>query len=86
MANCLYSAEGDWRGGVTWSASEHGLARLPVERFADGPWCGQGATAFDADLWRIRRIRVRVAVSDYHAVFDVAPPNLATSADGASAW
>jgi hypothetical protein len=26
--------------------------------FADGPWCGSGMTAFDADLLRIRRIRV----------------------------
>ena len=26
----------------------------------DGPWCGSGGTRFDADLLRVRRIRITV--------------------------
>ncbi len=40
--------------------AEQGLARLPLSMFADGPWCPDGASTwrFDADLLRIRRVRV----------------------------
>ena len=27
---------------------------------SDGPWCGSGGTRFDADLLRVRRIRISV--------------------------
>ena len=27
---------------------------------SDGPWCGSGGTQFDADLLRVRRIRISV--------------------------
>lgn len=31
---------------------------LTVAQFLDGPWCGQGAWQFDADLLRVRSVRV----------------------------
>jgi hypothetical protein len=41
-----------------------GLARLPLEVFADGPWCPDGASPnrYDADLLRIRVVRVTLRV------------------------
>ena len=40
------------------------LARLPLGVFADGPWCPDGASAnrYDADLLRIRLVRVTLRV------------------------
>lgn len=86
--NCLYDESGAWRGGMTLPTDDAGLAPLPLAMFRDGPWCGAGATAFDADLLRVRRVRVTVrlrAISareplpDYRVVFDIAPRNLALS-------
>lgn len=86
--NCLYTEFGVWRGGVTLQAEDDGLAALPLALFTDGPWCSAGGTEFDADLLRVRRVRVvaqlrasgpRDPVPDYRVVFDVAPPNLAPS-------
>jgi len=84
-AGCAYDAFGSWRGGVTLVADDHGLARLPLTLFRDGPWCGAGGTAFDVDLLRVRRIRVVVIlrgtdVNDagpaYRVAFDITPRNL----------
>ncbi len=36
------------------------LEVMPLSTFADGPWRGSGTTRFDADLLRVRAIRVRV--------------------------
>ena len=59
QANCLYDAAGVRLSGMAHlSAGEDGLASLPIEMFNDGPWCGSGALAYDADLLRIRRVRV----------------------------
>lgn len=35
---------------------------LPLSMLSDGPWKGSGATQFDADLLRVRAIRVTVRV------------------------
>jgi hypothetical protein len=45
-------------------AEVDGLARLPLELFADGPWCPDGASLnrYDADLLRIRLVRIRLRV------------------------
>ncbi|MCC7009331.1 MAG: hypothetical protein IT184_10975 [Acidobacteria bacterium] len=59
-ANCLYEASGAPIGGSLLTPDDDGLAALPLSILADGPWCGTGATAFDADLLRIRRVRVTV--------------------------
>jgi hypothetical protein len=59
QANCLYDSGGHRLSGMAHlSASEDGLAPLPVDMFNDGPWCGSGALVYDADLLRIRRVRV----------------------------
>ncbi|NQW05408.1 MAG: prepilin-type N-terminal cleavage/methylation domain-containing protein [Acidobacteria bacterium] len=85
VANCLYNQFGDWLGGALLPTAADGLAVLPLAMFTDGPWCGAGDTAFDADLLRVRRVRVSVTVSSYQVVFDVAPPNLALG-DREGAW
>jgi hypothetical protein len=36
--------------------------RLDVARLTDGPWCGGAPFRFDADLFRVRRVRVRLAL------------------------
>lgn len=86
--NCLYDDAGHWRGGPTLSPADGGLAALPLTMFIDGPWCGAGGTAFDADLLRVRRLRVSMQLRapdgggpqpDYRVVLDVTPRNLALS-------
>ena len=58
-ANCLYEASGAYRGGLaTLPANGGTLAILPLDLFRDGPWCGDGENRFDADLLRIRKVRV----------------------------
>jgi hypothetical protein len=38
------------------------LASLPLAEFTDGPWCGAGSNRFDADLLRVRMVRVNLRV------------------------
>jgi len=59
-ANCLYDAAGNYNAGAmpVLAANEGSLAILPLTMFQDGPWCGSGDTEFDADLLRIRKVRV----------------------------
>jgi hypothetical protein len=62
-ANCLFASTGAPTGGLAVLPSQGGsLAALPVTMFADGPWCGAGARQFDADLLRVRQVRVTVRV------------------------
>jgi prepilin-type N-terminal cleavage/methylation domain-containing protein len=59
QANCLYDAAGQRLSGMSHlSPGEDGLAPLPIEMFGDGPWCGTGAMVYDADVLRVRRVRV----------------------------
>ena len=46
------------------AAETDGLARLPAELFADGPWCPDRASLnrYDADLLRIRLVRIVLRV------------------------
>jgi len=60
-ANCLYDDVGNYAPNPAMPvlpADEGSLAILPLEMFKDGPWCGGGDTEFDADLLRIRKVRV----------------------------
>lgn len=57
-ANCLYDAAGVAVGGAVLPTQGATLAALPLGVFADGPWCGDGENRFDADVLRIRRVRV----------------------------
>ena len=66
-ANCLYDAAGALLGGMSILPTAGGtLAQLPLAGFTDGPWCGAGSNRFDADLLRVRMVRVtlRVQVSN----------------------
>ena len=40
---------------------------LPLSLFNDGPWCGEGDNRFDADLLRVRSVRVAVRVQAANA-------------------
>jgi hypothetical protein len=58
-ANCLYDAAGSpIEGLATLPAQGASLTALPLALFSDGPWCGDGDNRFDADLLRIRAVRV----------------------------
>jgi hypothetical protein len=56
-ANCLYSDT-----GVallpTLALTDGSLAALTEDILTDGPYCGRGDTEFDADLLRVRKVRV----------------------------
>ena len=62
-ANCLYDAYGNVRDGlVELPAAGTAAVPLPLSMFSDGPWCGVGDDRFDADLLRVRRIRVTLRI------------------------
>jgi hypothetical protein len=59
VANCLYDEAGSVRPGLgTLPAGAGAMAPLSLAMLADGPWCGGGGLKFDADLLRLRRVRV----------------------------
>lgn len=62
-SNCLYDAAGNLIGGLQTLATQGGsLAELPLPMLGDGPWCGNGNNRFDADLMRVRKVRIAVRV------------------------
>jgi prepilin-type N-terminal cleavage/methylation domain-containing protein len=66
--NCLYDASGGPRAGLQTLPRAGGtFAALSESLFQDGPWCGAGAEPFDADLLRIRAVRVRVRLQTGNA-------------------
>jgi len=63
IANCLYDATGVLLGGMSILPPAGGtLAALPLGGFSDGPWCGAGSNRYDADLLRVRLVRVTLRV------------------------
>jgi hypothetical protein len=57
--NCLYDSSGGLDPSlVTLPSAGRALEPLPLAMFTDGPWCGTGNARFDADLLRVREIRV----------------------------
>lgn len=68
LANCLYDAAGGYIGPSVLAKTDGSLAELPLAMLKDGPWCGAATSSnrFDADLLRIRKIRItlRVQVAD----------------------
>jgi len=61
-ANCLYDADHNYVNMPTLTPDEGSLAALPGKMLTDGPMCGGGNNAFDADLLRIRKVRVTMRV------------------------
>jgi hypothetical protein len=61
-SNCLYDATGAYRSVLlpVLPAAGSDQAVLSEADLTDGPWCGDGSNRFDADLLRVRRVRVAV--------------------------
>jgi prepilin-type N-terminal cleavage/methylation domain-containing protein len=58
-ANCLYDAAGNYTAAMPVLTPDEGsLVILTTAMLKDGPWCGSGDTEFDADLLRVRKVRV----------------------------
>jgi hypothetical protein len=67
QANCLYDGEGTYLSALLpVIPGAPAFAPLGPGLVTDGPWCGAGGNQFDADLLRVRRVRVvvRVQASD----------------------
>lgn len=64
VANCLYAADGTYDSArlPALTADEGSLVRLTEAMLKDGPWCGGGTNEFDADLLRVRKVRVMLRV------------------------
>jgi hypothetical protein len=68
IANCLYDVDGTHRSALLPVFEGPGGSDVPLAAgvLTDGPWCGSGANQFDADLLRVRRVRItlRLQASD----------------------
>jgi prepilin-type N-terminal cleavage/methylation domain-containing protein len=70
VANCLYDEAGSHVGGfAALPATGGSLAPLPLSMLNDGPWCGESHSRFDADLLRVRKVRVTLRVQASQAGF-----------------
>ena len=61
-ANCLYDGAGNYVNLPTLVANEGSLSLLTEAQLTDGPFCGSGDNEFDADLLRVRKVRVTLRV------------------------
>jgi hypothetical protein len=61
VANCVLDAAHDPVLPVL-TPDEGSLVRLTAAMMSDGPWCGGGTNKYDADLLRIRKVRVTLRV------------------------
>ena len=63
IANCLYDDAQNLVAGLPVLATQGAsLAPLPLSILNDGPWCGAGSNRFDADLLRVRKVRITLRV------------------------
>jgi prepilin-type N-terminal cleavage/methylation domain-containing protein len=70
LSNCLYDTAGNSVSGLGMLAADGGsLAPLPLAILNDGPWCGDGSNRFDADLLRLKKVRVTLRVQATQAQF-----------------
>jgi hypothetical protein len=58
-ASCVALADGTPRL-PTLAGGGEALVRLDPPALGDGPWCGFAPFRYDADLLRVRRVRMRV--------------------------
>ena len=75
--NCLYDAGGNLVAGLTQLGAQGSLAPLPLSILTDGPWCGAGDNRFDADLLRVRSIRVTLRIQATQAAHRGTGPDYA---------
>lgn len=76
VANCLYNAAGAYIGPAPLAPTDGSLAVLPPAILVDGPFCGAGTNAFDADLLRVRKVRVTLRIQAAMAGLRGADPDL----------
>jgi hypothetical protein len=62
-ATCWFDETGQPRFGRAVAAPGAPNVQLSLDEFVDGPWCGAGDNRFDADLLRIRHVRVVVRLA-----------------------
>lgn len=84
--NCAFAVDGNRQVArlAALPTDPSGLAPLPLALFADGPWCPDSASPnrYDADLLRIRLVRVTLRVPaqrqvpDFEVTFDAAPRSM----------
>jgi hypothetical protein len=78
---CVYAA-GPPPRPLLAALGGHALAQLAPAELTDGPFCGSAPNRFDADLLRIRRVRVHLAIGagsrdqSWELAFDVSPRNV----------
>jgi hypothetical protein len=85
VENCLYDASGSPRPMPVLTPEGGSLAPLPLGMLSDGPWCGSGADAFDADLLRVRRVRVSIRLEAASAAVRATGPSFANPGTSRSA-
>jgi len=69
-ANCLYDTGGNYAASLATLATQGGsLAELPLSMLGDGPWCGGSGNQFDADLLRVKQVRVTLRMQAGNAAF-----------------
>ena len=61
QSNCLFDSSGN-STMPTLASTGSSLVELTKAMLTDGPWCGSSPYLFDADLYRIRKIRVELRV------------------------
>jgi hypothetical protein len=66
QTNCLYASDGSYQSALMPTLAGPSPVELAAADLTDGPWCGTGDNIFDADILRVRRVRiaVRLQVSD----------------------
>jgi hypothetical protein len=74
VENCLYDLAGNLKPMTRLIGASGSLVPLPLSLFSDGPWCGSGGTQFDADLFRVRAIRVTLRIQTALSAFRASGP------------
>jgi type II secretory pathway pseudopilin PulG len=85
VANCLYDTAGAQLSMPTLVPDGSSLAPLPLALLADGPWCGEGLNRFDADLLRVRKVRVTLRIQAAQASLRATGPAYAVPGTSTSA-
>lgn len=67
--NCLYDASGNYIGPGVLPTVDGSLAALTPAMLTDGPFCGGGSNQFDADLLRVRKVRLTLRLQVANAQF-----------------
>lgn len=68
-ANCLYDSAGSYdTSAMPRLAGAERLVALAPSQLVDGPWCGAPSSLYDADLLRVRAVRITLRLQTSDAV------------------